>query len=159
MTSILPQHDHAARPCGARVNRQTTTWKRALLLLEMAACFGPAFLFLFLGLLGAFAAFGQSPMLGLGMVLWIGLGVLGALAVIHLVAHAVDEAHALPSRKILFTGCICGVAACSIGLSTSAQLDWSWLLFGLPVLGTAHLLHISRKREAAEASPGATRNP
>jgi hypothetical protein len=99
---------------------------------------------LLLGPIGALAALGQSVPSGLVLIVWVALGAIGGYAVLNLTAHAVDSSHALPPRHILNAACGCGVAACLIGLWTLGRHFWSWPIFGAPILGVAHLLHLAK---------------
>lgn len=106
--------------------------------------FAPATMLLLLGPIGALAALGRSVPSGLMLVLWVTLGAVGGYAVLNLTAYAVDLRHELPDRHILHAACGCGIAACLVGLWTMGRDFWSWPIFGAPIVGVGHLLHLAR---------------
>lgn len=127
--------------------------KKAALLIEIVILCGPAAALLAAGCLylPAAVSFSFRDSHFLYFVALIILGISGFIALGSLALHVIFNAQWWPGNQAQRVGIISGITASLIGLSTLGENHIIAAIFISPVFATAHLLHLSRKRDISKA--------
>lgn len=125
---------------------------RVILAIELIILCGPASALLLLGItyLSISLAMLVSGREGLYIFSLITIsGMWGFISLASLAWHTFSYENKWPGRPIQWFGIALGVTACVMGLSVLENSEIMAFIFAGPILATAHLLYLSKKRGLA----------